>query len=613
MALRVWLPLNGNLENKGLSKIILPTTNLNTYENGKIGQCLSLNNNSQSFTVSELEGLKKFTICFWIKSKSDETRTSDWNQMLQFGCKTSEGESSANLRFESTYTYDVRACSFHNNATYGITSSSWVIVRNMDEWHHVTFSCDGTKIYTYLDGSNRTEGTCNGGSLTGTIIIGSNKYLGCINDLRVYDECLSDKQIKEISKGLVCHYKLEGHSINNNLAKKNPLINAGANSIFFDEITNTYKIVSPVGDNTWGYGVNIGTTNKCLVPYNSFYRFSFEVYVPTQHVLVVDYNNFSNDTSQWNPSGNDNDLTSVRLTNTKTIPGGVWTKCIFGSKNANTNNTAQVDLYETSKIGLRTESDTEAVTWYLRNFKFELGQEATDWVSHSYNWDESLTTDVSGNGYNIIKNGTLTFNTDSPRYSGSLNFPGINTNYLYRPKFDWLTAPFTFNCWCNQTSRTAEHGTGTTTLQFIESQGRDCGYGGFSLCLANGVPRLYLGTSTSGTYYSLNSDTALDLNTWHMLTGTYDGATAKLYVDGILKATKDSDAEISWAEATGFVIGKMAYSYTTTTYYFPFAGSINDVRVYATALSADEILTMYKTSGIIDNKNNIYTYEFKEE
>ena len=57
----------------------------------------------------------------------------------------------------------------------------------------------------------------------------------------------------------------------------------------------------------------------------------------------------------------------------------------------------------------------------------------------------------------------------------------------------------------------------------------------------------------------------------------------------------------------------MAYLHTNPTSYFPFVGSISDVRLYATALSAEDILTMYKTSGIIDNKGNVYAYEFKEE
>jgi hypothetical protein len=49
-----------------------------------------------------------------------------------------------------------------------------------------------------------------------------------MNDIRIYDEALSAKEIKEISKGLIAHYKFDGPKANKNLLKGT---NQGLNGI----------------------------------------------------------------------------------------------------------------------------------------------------------------------------------------------------------------------------------------------------------------------------------------------------------------------------------------------------------------------------------------------
>ena len=60
MALKIWLPLNGDLENKGISDITVTSGNVAIDNNGKIGQCYLINGTSSyiqclfnSFNISE--------------------------------------------------------------------------------------------------------------------------------------------------------------------------------------------------------------------------------------------------------------------------------------------------------------------------------------------------------------------------------------------------------------------------------------------------------------------------------------------------------------------------------------------------------------------------------
>ena len=87
-----------------------------------------------------------------------------------------------------------------------------------DEWHHVCMTWDGDKTNAYVDGV--LCGSIQYGGMPSTydvadVLIGGATYTtptfrfnGLMNDIRIYDHCLSPLEVKEISKGLVLHYPL---------------------------------------------------------------------------------------------------------------------------------------------------------------------------------------------------------------------------------------------------------------------------------------------------------------------------------------------------------------------------------------------------------------------
>jgi hypothetical protein len=85
-------------------------------------------------------------------------------------------------------------------------------------WHHYALTFDGTNCKLYIDGKYKGKATTYKSPKTTNKSIriaggygGKHSYdfNGSLNDLRVYNNVLSLKEIEDISKGLVLHYKLD--------------------------------------------------------------------------------------------------------------------------------------------------------------------------------------------------------------------------------------------------------------------------------------------------------------------------------------------------------------------------------------------------------------------
>lgn len=101
-------------------------------------------------------------------------------------------------------------------------------------------------------------------------------------------------------------------------------------------------------------------------------------------------------------------------------------------------------------------------------------------------------------------------------------------------------------------------------------------------------------------------------NQWNMLTGTFDGRYVKIYINGVLKATQDAGSDgciIHYNNSAVLVVGGEAAA--TPTYAF--AGSISDVRIYATALTAEDIRKLYEVSASVDNEQTLRVYQATED
>lgn len=598
MSLKVWLPLNGNLENKGCGNATI-TGNLTYVDGGKLGKARS----AGTITISKDYMTEVGTMCFWINVgpetitaaggqvyKSAQTKGRKWDLFL-FSTKNSF-HSWGCVKDESTNTPngDFTLGDFFPNNT----------------WVHVAVAHDKKNVYVYRNGElYHTKAWSSDGTFTfdGPVTFADTNEGILYNDLRIYDECLTAKQIKEISKGLTLHYTLDRGLGNPNLLRMGGLVKNSATSTSYDEKTDTYTIVSPVTDSTWGAGVKIGTTNKVVIPYGEYYRISMEVYVPTTHTLVVDYNNYSNDSSVANWNSNDNDLSSARLAGTPSIPGGKWTKVVFGSQNAHASNTSKVAIYEESTFGIRTSADTEPVTWYIRHPKVELGTITSQWCPNvndalykEMKYDSLIEKDVSGNGYHGTRYGNIISHSDNEaKYSSSSSFT-TNQSYIKVPTINYSgLTEYTFSWWGYKTDINQ-----TMAWGFSDGNKLNVFPANSKLCwnTFDSDQNPFLTDAGANISYSeYNSK-------WTHYAVTGDGTNAKLYINGMYKGTAKTYKGITGTQL------HLSGNDTGTSYKW--IGWLSDFRLYSTALSAEDIKELYNTAAYVDKDGSLRTYELVE-
>ena len=97
------------------------------------------------------------------------------------------------------------------------------------------------------------------------------------------------------------------------------------------------------------------------------------------------------------------------------------------------------------------------------------------------------------------------------------------------------------------------------------------------------VPR----ASSGSTPKRLTGNTVIGDGTWHHVVGTYDGNALRIYVDGMLDATKIIGAQ-SIDVSADLQIGRHFQVLNNTL-----GGELSQVRIYARALNDTEVLDLY--------------------
>lgn len=552
MALQVWLPLTKNLSNQGLNNMtfsIDADSNIILDNNGKIGACYSRSTKQTSGRIvsnSTINLSEDISMACWalvsncvgdtanglISNHSHANNTGVGITVKQVS--TSDYRISCNTGTGSNRTY----CTY-----YGTTNIKGA-------WHHLTltYSKSAKQLILYVDGN--TEYTLNNyvnSSIADYIIIfdwsttynnTSYRPAAKLNDVRIYDHCLSPKEVKEIAKGLVLHYPL--------------------NDAYVEGTTNLVTSITKGGQTTVnGYEVTTSGVSK-----DTYFTLNLSEKIVAGNTYTISCRNNFDTGLYWDfPIGSQaNQTLTWRIT-----PG--YSSYTFVANSGNSywdkNICFMDDLSGTAR--------NAGKSFKMWDWQIEKKDHATPFVIGTRN--ETIVYDCSGYQNNGVVSGNVTLSVDSPRYIGSYKFiPNAMISTPGIVNFDKCT----YSVWCKDPSMSYKivFCDGTSKVAFGESSGFLCSCG-----------------NNSQNKFTKNNWKNSD---WNHVVVVRDGSTYKMYINGEAE-TQSGTADYWNHSASTITVGGREENAAMWN------GNISDFRIYTTALSADDIKELYNTSCIVNS------------
>lgn len=629
MSLVLWLPLNGDTRNQGLTNISVSSAGAVVSNNGKTSSCMKIVSTTE-LTYSPDFNTENLTLCGWFKFNKDEIATVISSLTYTSAATTPTG----NIIGNNTYGGIGIVWTGNNYYSSGAFSSMTImgVLRtpsfskatgnfNVDfgVWTHISLTwAVSTKTLTlYKNGalvssvvtSDFSNGVVRALKLNYKAVWGGNGPAANIpiymNDVRVYDHCLSQKEIKEVSRGLILHYKFDDAYIESTT-------NLGGTSVDYSNQTygNAYNASSWGGDK--------GTVT--FYPNGGYNNYPYKVYHKTSGGTGGIYRKTANDITI--ESGKTYTM-SVYVKSDRDFTDSAHSFNINGSSVTNSNHyiTAPSNVHFTTEWTrvVRTFTATSAMTGkygemsilyndavedyyvYYSGFQIELGDHATPYVIGTRT---PVCYDCSGFGNNGTPVGKLTQFSGSPRYDLSTYFGTSNYVRAYRGA---MVSDEISVCWWGYMDNWANYG---RAVSCTES-------GGWNFEV--GSSKIQFPVHSSGT--SLSYTTARDSvnlsslsSGWHHFVGSYKtGGKVKLYRDGNLVGSATTNGgPIHYHASNGLFIGGEAQGTQTTPTTPYFNGAISDFRIYAVELSEDEVRELYNVSASIDKNGNIFCRELME-
>lgn len=201
----------------------------------------------------------------------------------------------------------------------------------------------------------------------------------------------------------------------------------------------------------------------------------------------------------------------------------------------------------------------------------------------------TTAADSSGNGRTMTATGAVSFGNPGPLVVSPdtcAQFSGADLLTISNNIVGGTPTALSEVCWFKSTSSGA-----SDVLMMLQNPA--CFWGA---TLDAGQVKFY--AQDSGGNTNLTSPLTYDDGNWHMIAHTWDGANVRLYVDGVLVAGPTAQTNAPNFGATPvFTIGSDNYGDYLT-------GSVAEVAVFASALTATAISNLFVGGGPMGNTGN---------
>ncbi|NOY46907.1 MAG: choice-of-anchor D domain-containing protein, partial [Chlorobi bacterium] len=283
--------------------------------------------------------------------------------------------------------------------------------------------------------------------------------------------------------------------------------------------------------------------------YEDFTAMSTNVYKNSTHNLTVNVNtdgNFTVYTNVWIDWNRDGDFDD---------PG------------------EEYDMgYATNVVDAPTSNSPLAITIPTNAIIGSTGMRvATKWQDYPSSCDSGFDGEVEDYSINVI--------------DYLIDFDGVDELIDFGDNHD-LTSSFSLEAWVLQEV--------TVTTGTIISNGNIDGTlkSGYHLVLNNNYPNLTWYDNSNNEVVNITSPYAIPNNEWHHISATYDGTTARLYIDGI-EVISGTPSAAALDTPQSFKIGAETTNYAVLPSSINFFnGAIQEVRIWDVALSEAQIREM---------------------